>query len=87
MTNPVRFLPALTCSALLALCFVGPERIAARQSAASAGPKLIVVVVADQLRFDYLERYSGRFTGGLKRLMQNGAWYQHAAYPYLNTVT
>jgi predicted AlkP superfamily pyrophosphatase or phosphodiesterase len=46
-----------------------------------------VILVADQMRFDYLQRYAGRFTGGLKRLMQNGAWFQRAAYPYLNTVT
>ncbi len=87
MTNRVRFVPAFACSALLVLTFALPGRVAARQAASSGGPKLIVILVADQMRFDYLERYSGRFTGGLKRLMQNGAWYQHAAYPYLNTVT
>src|SRR6185436_7034674 len=50
-------------------------------------PKLIVVLVADQMRADYLERYSGKFTGGLRRLMENGAWFERAMYPYLNTIT
>ena len=50
-------------------------------------PKLIVVLVADQMRADYLDRYSGQFTGGLRRLMDNGAWFQRTMYPYLNTIT
>jgi predicted AlkP superfamily pyrophosphatase or phosphodiesterase len=50
-------------------------------------PKLIVLLVADQMRADYLDRYSGKFTGGLRRLIENGAWFQRAMYPYLNTIT
>ena len=62
----------------------------ARGCAAAADwrePKLIVILVADQMRADYLDRYSTRFTGGLRRLMQEGAWFRNAAYPYLNTIT
>jgi predicted AlkP superfamily pyrophosphatase or phosphodiesterase len=50
-------------------------------------PKLVVLLVVDQMRADYLDRYSAHWTGGLKRLMDEGAWYRQAAYPYLNTVT
>lgn len=50
-------------------------------------PKLIVILVVDQLRADYLEDYGRGFTGGLRRLMTGGAWFTEAAYPYLNTVT
>jgi type I phosphodiesterase/nucleotide pyrophosphatase len=50
-------------------------------------PKLVVILVVDQMRGDYLERYGSRFTGGLARLMKDGAWFVNAAYPYLNTVT
>jgi predicted AlkP superfamily pyrophosphatase or phosphodiesterase len=67
-------------------------------AALSAGPrlhsepqparaKLMVLIVVDQMRADYLERYGMRFTGGLRRLMREGAWFTNAAYPYLNTVT
>jgi hypothetical protein len=50
-------------------------------------PRLVVLLVIDQMRADYLEWYGGRFTGGLQRLMREGAWFTNAAYPYLNTVT
>ena len=48
---------------------------------------LVVVLVVDQMRGDYLEMYGGAFTGGLKRLMTEGTWFRRGAYPYLNTVT
>jgi predicted AlkP superfamily pyrophosphatase or phosphodiesterase len=50
-------------------------------------PKLAVVIVVDQMRADYVERFNGEWTGGLKRMAAQGAWYQQAAYPYLTTVT
>ena len=50
-------------------------------------PRLVVMMVVDQMRSDYLEKYATRFTGGLQRLMKEGAWFRNAAYPYLNTVT
>lgn len=50
-------------------------------------PKLVVVLVVDQMRTDYLERYTGRMTGGFARLIKEGAWFTRGAYPYLNTVT
>lgn len=50
-------------------------------------PALVVVLVVDQMRADYLTRYGTEFQHGLKTLMTRGAWYQNAAYPYFNTVT
>jgi predicted AlkP superfamily pyrophosphatase or phosphodiesterase len=50
-------------------------------------PKLLVLIVVDQMRADYLMAYGSRFTGGLRRLMQEGAWFTRAGYPYLSTVT
>src|SRR5262245_2682302 len=52
-----------------------------------AGPKLVVVLVVDQMRADYIERFRRDWTGGLKRLVTEGAWFRNAAYPYLQTVT
>jgi arylsulfatase A-like enzyme len=83
----MRLPPALVCSAFVAALLLYPARPVAQVPAGDGTPKLVVLLVVDQMRFDYLERYSGRFTGGLKRLTQNGAWFQRAAYPYLNTVT
>src|SRR5512145_2451660 len=50
-------------------------------------PRLIVLIAVDQMRADYLLAYSERFTGGLRRLMNDGAWFTRAGYPYMNTVT
>ena len=61
--------------------------VARSQPAAPAPPKLAVVIVVDQMRADYVTRFSGEWTGGLKRMVTQGAWFQQAAYPYLTTVT
>ena len=55
--------------------------------AARSEPKLLVIIVVDQMRFDYLDRYARLWTGGLKRLMTEGAVFERGFYPYLNTVT
>ena len=57
-------------------------------SAAPADPpKLAVILVVDQMRADYVDRFQGGWTGGLKRMVSEGAWFSEAAYPYLTTVT
>jgi predicted AlkP superfamily pyrophosphatase or phosphodiesterase len=50
-------------------------------------PKLAVIIVVDQMRADYVDRFRAEWKGGLKRLVTEGAWFQRAAYPYLTTVT
>ncbi len=53
-----------------------------------AKPKLLLLVVFDQLRGDYLQRWS-ELCGedGFKKLMQQGRWYSNCHYPYSMTVT
>jgi predicted AlkP superfamily pyrophosphatase or phosphodiesterase len=53
----------------------------------SERPTLLVLIVVDQMRADYLSRFGARWTGGLRRLLDDGAVYEQAYYPYLNTVT
>jgi len=53
----------------------------------AARPKLVVVIVVDQMRADYIEKFRGQWTGGLKRLVEQGAWFREAAYPYAATET
>jgi len=55
--------------------------------AAPAPPKLAVIIVVDQMRADYVDRFNGEWTAGLKRMVAQGAWFHQAAYPYLTTVT
>lgn len=50
-------------------------------------PKLVVLLVVDQMRADYLEKFRGQWNGGLKRLVAEGAWFRDAAYPYAATET
>jgi predicted AlkP superfamily pyrophosphatase or phosphodiesterase len=89
MMNSVRTAAVAAALVLLVSGGIPPGHAAPPQPAVApaAPPKLVVMIVVDQLRTDYLERYSGKFTGGLRRLTQDGAWFTHGAYPYLNTVT
>jgi predicted AlkP superfamily pyrophosphatase or phosphodiesterase len=61
---------------------------APKPSSAPARPKLVVVIVVDQMRADYLEKFQSQWTeGGFKRLLAQGAWFREAAYPYAATET
>ncbi|MGA2428311.1 MAG: alkaline phosphatase family protein [Candidatus Acidiferrum sp.] len=50
-------------------------------------PKLVVLLVVDQMRGDYVDKFRGQWTGGLRRLVDEGAWFRDAAYPYAATET
>ena len=50
-------------------------------------PKLVVLLVVDQMRADYVDKFRFQWTGGLKRLVEEGAWFRDAAYPYAATET
>jgi len=57
-------------------------------SAYNAQPKLVVIVVVDQLRGDLLERYHDDFgEGGFRLLMDHGAWFTSCYYNYAATKT
>ena len=56
-------------------------------SAKQQRPKLVVILVVDQMRADYVERFSSTWHGGLHRLITEGARFTNAFYPYANTVT
>lgn len=51
-------------------------------------PKLVVGIVADQMRWDYLYRYSDRYgNGGFKRMLREGFSAENTNIDYLPTVT
>jgi hypothetical protein len=54
---------------------------------ASGPPRLVVILVADQFRADYVTQYSDMWTAGLKEIFAKGAAFTEAAYPYANTRT
>lgn len=56
-------------------------------AAAQTPPRLVVLIVVDQMRADYIDRFHGDWSAGLKRVVDQGAWFRQAAYPYLSTFT
>src|SRR2546421_9611501 len=57
-------------------------------SAYNGRPKLIVIIVIDQFRGDYLERYRDQFgQGGFRLFLDHGANFTDCNYDYANTRT
>ena len=50
-------------------------------------PKLVVSVVLDQVRGDLLERYDSVFTGGFRRLFDDGFRFVNATHDHAETAT
>ncbi|AOW17068.1 alkaline phosphatase [Polaribacter vadi] len=51
-------------------------------------PKLVVGIVIDQMRYDYLTRFYSRYgENGFKRLLNNGFSLENAQYNYIPTYT
>jgi predicted AlkP superfamily pyrophosphatase or phosphodiesterase len=74
------FLPLALLSCLLP--------IPSSASAYNAHPKLIVVIVIDQFRGDYLDRYRDQFgEAGFRLLLDHGAYFANCNYNYANTRT
>jgi hypothetical protein len=77
-------LPRCLCVAFLFLGLVS----AALASAYNAHPKLVVVIIIDQFRADYLERYRDQFSeGGFRVFLDRGAYFTDCSYNYANTRT
>lgn len=71
--------------AFVALCFVAAEPAT---NPPTVKPKLLVLVVFDQMRGDYIGRWYDHFTtDGFHRLANEGAWFTNCNYPYASTMT
>ena len=75
---------ALIHAAVVGLATLLSPAIVAAQP---AKPSLVVVFVVDQMRRDYIKDYGPKWTRGLKRLVDEGAWFVSAQYPYTTTLT
>lgn len=74
--------------ALLGCCSI--YSVSAQQASAIGvqRPKLVVGIVIDQMRWDYLYRYQKRYTdGGFKRLLNEGFSCENTVIPYVPSVT
>lgn len=54
---------------------------------AQSSPRLVVILVVDQLRADYLQTFNRHWQGGFRLLLDEGLNFDNARYPYLGTVT
>src|SRR5690242_2305320 len=82
----------LSCFAALLPLFLlsipaGGQTTGAKSPKPGNQPKLVVLLVVDQMRADYVDKFRFQWTGGLKRLVEEGAWFRNAAYPYAATET
>lgn len=77
-------------SNFIVMALLGTSPISAQQVSASTvqRPKLVVGIVIDQMRWDYLYRYQKRYTeGGFNRLLNEGFSCENTAIPYVPSVT
>src|SRR5689334_10208690 len=81
----LRRLPGVGLIAAVAIAMAGVPVVPAQQP--RTRPRLIVLLVADQFRADFIDQYSRQWTGGLHRMVTEGAVFTRAAYPYAITKT
>jgi hypothetical protein len=77
------------CSLTLASLLVVLPAIPANASAYEGKPKLVVLIVIDQFREDYLERYRADLKAqhGFRLFLDHGAYFPNCYYDYANTKT
>jgi len=74
-----------TCALLVLLCLLASL---ASATAYDGRPKLIVIIVIDQFRGDYPERYRDRFVeNGFRLFLDRGAAFVNCNFDYANTST
>ena len=71
---------------ILILCLLGAS-LRAAPAPAPKKPKLLLAVVFDQFRYDYLTRFAGSYTSGFARMLGNGASFTDAHFIHYPTVT
>ncbi|HYV98605.1 MAG TPA: alkaline phosphatase family protein [Gemmatimonadaceae bacterium] len=60
---------------------------AAATAASAQRPTLVVMITVDQMRADYLSVWRSQFTGGLARILRDGAVFTNAFQDHANTET
>lgn len=70
-----------------ALCALSSPVWAQAPQTPNQQPKLVLTIVVDQFRYDYLTRFGSEFKGGLKELLEHGAVFTNANYEAAPTVT
>jgi hypothetical protein len=87
VTMPTAYTHRMRFRRGILLLIVAIASIAALGEPMQDRPRLVVLLVADQFRGDYPAMYGDRWTGGLKRLLDEGAVFHEAAYTFGRTTT
>ncbi|HEY3405519.1 MAG TPA: alkaline phosphatase PafA [Ohtaekwangia sp.] len=70
------------------VALVSVSTISVAQSGSPDRPKLMVGIMVDQMRYEYLHRFYAKFgEGGFRRLMNDGFMLKNAHYNYMPTIT
>ena len=77
-----RALAVVVCVGLTA---IGRPAAPAAQTAKPAA--LVVILVVDQMRADYLSSFASRWQRGFRTLLDRGTYFPNAEYPYWSTIT
>lgn len=73
---------------LLFLTTVSPGQRRSQPDLKPKRPRLVLLIVIDQFRYDYLERFGDLFVAdGLRRLMRDGASWTQCNYDHMPTYT
>lgn len=83
--RPVLF--AVSAACVLACAHVEEPPAAPATPPPEGTPRLVVVVVSDQFRADYLERLDGLWSGGIRRLLDEGVSFTDAHQAHAATDT
>ena len=87
-SSPSLAVPKRLLAGLLSLALACSSSPAAQAAAYDGRPKLVVLIVIDQFRADYLQRYRSEFKGrGFRLFLDRGAYFPDCYYGYANTKT
>jgi predicted AlkP superfamily pyrophosphatase or phosphodiesterase len=78
---------SLRASVLLCLAVTGLFAQQPQAQPAVRKPKLVVGIVVDQFRYDYLNVFQKEYTGGFARFFRSAAVFTNAHYEHFPTVT
>lgn len=88
MIKPIKFFSFLLIVTTLNATAQTVSTSNVKSDSKSSRPKLVVGLVIDQMRWDYLYRYQEMYgNGGFKRLLNQGYSFQNTLIPYTPTYT
>src|SRR6185295_6282632 len=76
-----------TLGALVLAAVAASAALPASPQLSSHDVRLVLLVAVDQFRYDYLTRFRGEYTDGIKRLLSDGAVFTNANLEHYPTVT